>query len=230
MINKKILALAFLLFHISTSVEAAFILNGTRFIYDEGRNNISFEISNESKSTYGSQVWIENVESLNSDVSFIPMPAFSKIAPKSTQIVRLRKVNSKLDQDKESLFWLNVQEIPPLYKGEGNKMTIAVNTKVKLIYRPELLKEGRKDAESKLFFSKNEESYQIVNPTPYYFAIISFSKNGNKIKLKEDTYQKISMMAPFSEIIINEVEGLELSGIKIEAIDDYGAINNYEVN
>ncbi|YBQ81219.1 fimbria/pilus periplasmic chaperone [Escherichia coli] len=45
----------------SSSALAAFTLNGTRFIYEEGKKNISFEVTNKSDNPYGGQVWIENV-------------------------------------------------------------------------------------------------------------------------------------------------------------------------
>lgn len=39
---------------------AAFVLNGTRFIYEEGKKNVSFEVTNNADKTYGGQVWIDN--------------------------------------------------------------------------------------------------------------------------------------------------------------------------
>lgn len=39
---------------------AAFVLNGTRFIYEEGKKNTSFTVTNEADKTYGGQVWIDN--------------------------------------------------------------------------------------------------------------------------------------------------------------------------
>lgn len=41
---------------------AAFTLNGTRFIYDEGRKNIAIEVKNNSDKTYGGQVWVDNLD------------------------------------------------------------------------------------------------------------------------------------------------------------------------
>ncbi|ELE1583982.1 fimbrial chaperone protein, partial [Salmonella enterica] len=38
-----------------SSAMAAFTLNGTRFIYDEGKKSISFEVSSSSQETYGGQ-------------------------------------------------------------------------------------------------------------------------------------------------------------------------------
>ena len=67
---RLIISLLLTLCAFSQSAHAAFILNGTRYIYDEGRKNISIEINNESKETYGGQVWINNVLSSEKEVSF----------------------------------------------------------------------------------------------------------------------------------------------------------------
>ncbi len=42
-------------------------------------------------------------------------------------------------KDRESLFWLNIQEIPPISSADdSNVLAVALNTQVKLIYRPKI--------------------------------------------------------------------------------------------
>lgn len=201
---------------------AAFTLNGTRFIYDEGRKNISVEVSNVTDHTYGGQVWVDNTTTPSSEVYFTPAPSFFKVEGKEKQIVRLLNINSDLPADRESLFWLNVQEIPPAPKEGGNVLALALNTQVKLFYRPKNIKEGRDKAEQQLEISGTK----LKNPTPYYFAITSVSVNGIKIKPSSSLDKKLSQMAPFSEVDI----GQTLSGtVVIEAIDDYGARREYKL-
>ncbi|EKR5256348.1 fimbrial chaperone protein, partial [Escherichia coli] len=53
--GKAVLAALLSLSFCSQSM-AAFVLNGTRFIYDEGKKNISFEVTNNADKTYGGQV------------------------------------------------------------------------------------------------------------------------------------------------------------------------------
>ncbi|MBC6504735.1 fimbria/pilus periplasmic chaperone, partial [Citrobacter freundii] len=55
-----------------SSAMAAFTLNGTRFIYEEGKKNISFEVSSSSQETYGGQVWVDNVSQNKADVFMVP--------------------------------------------------------------------------------------------------------------------------------------------------------------
>lgn len=88
---------------------AAFVLSGTRFVYEEGKKNLSFEVTNNADKTYGGQVWIENTYQDNG-VYMVPQPPFFKMSPKQKQIIRIMNTNTNLPKDRESLFWLNVQK------------------------------------------------------------------------------------------------------------------------
>lgn len=136
---------------ISSQSMAAFTLNGTRFIYEGGSKNSSFEVTNHATDMWGGQVWIDNVSLPTDTVTLIPAPTFFKVDGEQKQVVRVLNVNdSVLPKDKESLFRLNVQEIPPAPKTGNNVLSLAMNTQVKLLYRPEALKAGRSDAEKQL--------------------------------------------------------------------------------
>lgn len=221
--NKLIVSYAFLLnIFVVFQVNAAFTLSGTRFIYDEGRKNISVEISNANKETFGGQVWIDNTTQPSTDVFFTPAPSFFKVAGGERQIVRIMNINPTLSQDRESLFWLNVQEIPPAPKDGENVLAIALNTQVKLFYRPKALKDGRDKAEQKI----QVIGTKLKNPTPYYFAVTAVIVNGQKIKLSSELDKQLSQMGPFTEVNVDR----PLTGtIVIEAIDDYGARREYRI-
>lgn len=75
------------------------------------------------------------------------------VSPKQKQIIRIIKTDTNLPKERESLFWLNVQEIPPKPEakdGDGSMLAIAMNNRVKLIYRPTAIKDSRQDAEKQL--------------------------------------------------------------------------------
>ncbi|EIU6397273.1 fimbrial chaperone PefD, partial [Salmonella enterica subsp. enterica serovar Enteritidis] len=59
---------------VSGQAMAAFVLNGTRFIYEEGRKNTSFEVTNQADETFGGQVWIDNTTQGSSTVYMVPAP------------------------------------------------------------------------------------------------------------------------------------------------------------
>ncbi|CAD5758078.1 putative fimbrial assembly chaperone FanE [Escherichia coli] len=207
---------------------AAFTLSGTRFIYEEGRKNISFDVTNAADNTYGGQVWIDN-ESQASGVYMVPTPPFFKLAPKQKQIVRIAKTDGSapLPADRESLFWLNVQEIPPKpEKTDEPVLSIALATRVKLIYRPKGLVQGRKDAEKKVEVVQKGGISYLKNPTPYYFAVVKVKVNGQAIRLSKEEDMAVSMLAPFSE---QPVKGIPAGAktVSIEAINDWGGPESY---
>ncbi|EJH8995747.1 fimbrial chaperone [Salmonella enterica] len=224
----KTLLLSMLMTSLANPAQAAFTLNGTRFIYEEGKNNISFEVTNHSESTYGGQVWIDNISEEASNVFFVPSPPFFKVNAGNKHIIRLMNVNDALPKDKESLFMLNVQEVPPKPKAEeGNVLAIAMNTRVKVIYRPESISAGRKDAEKQLVLVNRDGSTWVKNTTPYYFAITNVKINGKLLNLKDDVRQSLAQLAPFSEV--NTRTTLNSGKISVEALNDWGGAVDYEV-
>ncbi|AHK19618.1 fimbrial chaperone [Yersinia similis] len=204
---------------------AAFVLNGTRFIYEEGKKNLSFEVTNQAEETFGGQVWVDNTNQ-GDGVYMVPAPPFFKIGANQKQIVRIMKTDSRLPTDRESLFWLNVQEIPPKPKTEDkNVLSVAVNTKVKLIYRPKSLIEGRKEAEKNVRVIHNGGKTYLSNPTPYYFAVIGVKVNGQAVKLSSAEQNALAQMAPLSEVLIGKHA---LNGtVTIDAVNDWGGVDSY---
>ncbi|EBS5581411.1 fimbrial chaperone protein [Salmonella enterica subsp. enterica serovar Oranienburg] len=207
---------------------AAFSLNGTRYIYEEGKKNISFEVSNSNEETWGGQVWIDNESQNKNDVFIVPSPPFFKVDGGSKQIIRLMNVSDTLPKDRESLFMLNVQEVPPMPKNaEGNVIAIAMNTRVKVIYRPKALTEGRRDAEKQLTLVNRDGSLWIKNPTPYYFAVVKVKNKGIEQKLTEEVVDSLSQLKPFSEV---NTRLKNLSGeVSVDALNDWGGAVNYVV-
>ena len=147
-LNKLFICASLFLF--TTSSQAAFVLNSTRYIFDEKRDNISLQITNESSQEYGGQIWIDNQSQDDKKVYFVPTPTFFKVAEKHKQVLRILKINKTLPENQESLFWINVQEIPKAPKDGVNALSIALHTQVKMIYRPDKLKEKRQNAEKNI--------------------------------------------------------------------------------
>lgn len=211
---------------LSTPAMAAFVLNGTRFIYEEGKKNISLEVTNNAKDTYGGQIWIDNVSQNPSDVFMVPSPPVFKVDAGKKQIIRLMNVNPALPADRESMFRINAQELPPKpAQTEGSVLAIAMNTQVKLIYRPKALNDGRKDAEKKLT-TLNKGTTWLKNPTPYYFAVTGLKVNGKTVAIPKDKTAGLAMLAPFSEVDT----GLNAGGkVTVLAINDWGGVQDYEI-
>lgn len=206
---------------------AAFVLNSTRYIFAGDKDNISVQVNNESSQEYGGQIWIDNANARDQNVYFAPSPTFFKVSGGHKQILRVLKINDSLPKDKESLFWVNVQEIPKAPKEGTNSLAIALHTQVKMIYRPESLKEGREDAEKNIKSIHEGGNTILYNNSPYYFAVINVKQNGHDVKLSEETKNKIAAFAPFEKVSL----GSKLSGkdISIVSFDDYGVDREYKL-
>ncbi|EEV0101560.1 fimbrial chaperone [Escherichia coli] len=207
---------------------AAFVLNGTRFIYEEGKKNVSFEVTNNTDKTYGGQLWIDNTSQGNG-VYMVPQPPFFKVGAKQKQIIRIMNTDSNLPKDRESLFWLNVQEVPPkpeVNDGEGSVLAIAMNTRVKLIYRPASIKDGRKDAEKQLKLEQHGNETWLKNPTPYYMAVISVKNNGKDVDLSDKVMTELAQLKPFSDVNLGKKVSEKLT---VDAVNDWGGVQTYEV-
>jgi P pilus assembly chaperone PapD len=213
------------------SAHAAFSLSGTRFIYNSQQKNISLQVTNDGNTLYGGQVWIGNGDHPSDKVYFIPAPAFFTLQPNQTQIVRLINVDNKLPQNKESLFWLNVQEIPQAVKNKGDEgsLQIAMDTRVKLLYRPQDLQAARSGAEQKTQIEDVNGKAVLKNPTPYYFAVVDVTNNGKPLALSANTNQNLAEFKPFSSINL-DVNYSQIHDLTVKAINDYGAVVTYRLN
>ncbi len=208
---------------------AAFVLNGTRFIYEEGKKNISFTVTNEADKIYGGQIWVDNTNQGNG-VYMVPQPPFFKVGAKQKQVIRIMNTDTSLPKDRESLFWLNVQEVPPKPEKkdtEGSVIAIAMNTRVKVIYRPLSIKDARQGAEKKLMLEQRGNVTWLKNPTPYYMAIVGLKINGKEMVFSDKVARELTQLAPFSDISL----GKNISGVlSVDTINDWGGIQSYEIH
>ncbi len=69
---------------------------------------------------------------------FIVLPPIVRIEPGKGQSWRLVFNGSRLPQDRESLFWFNLLDIPPEPKNgkTDNYLQLAIRSRIKLFYRP----------------------------------------------------------------------------------------------
>jgi len=210
---------------LASQAQAAFVLNGTRFIYHGDQNSVNATVRNDSKLTYGGQVWVANATPQAEQTHFIPTPTFFKLGAGQSQVVRILGVQTdELPQDRETLTLLNVQEIPPAPKNPGNAISIAVNTQVKLIYRPQALHSGRKNAADRLRLSPGANGLTIDNPTPYYLAITALRQGEQRLRLSAASDKAMATLAPFSKTVLDE--RIPLKGLSVETLDDYGAVRS----
>ena len=117
-----VLAFALLL---TQAAAASVIINGTRVVYPGNEREVTVKLDNHGTSPALVQAWLDDgdpkVTPENSDAPFVLTPPISRIEPHKGQTLRLMYTGKPLPQDRESVFWLNVLEVPPTPTDEGAK-------------------------------------------------------------------------------------------------------------
>ncbi|CAH0530405.1 fimbria/pilus periplasmic chaperone [Vibrio hippocampi] len=217
-----------LLLFIPLPLWAAFSLDGTRFVYHETAKSMEVQVTNSEERDYGGQVWVENYTHSAQESYFAIYPALFKIGGQSVQQVKFINI-APLSKDQESLFYINVQEIPPIASDNqmNNAIAIAITTKVKLFYRPESLKKDRPSAEKNITARRTAKGIVLENPTPYYFAV---TKVHQLPDLPKATMDNLAIFSPQSEVILPVSQQTQLKELSFLAINDYGGRNEYTVS
>ncbi|EPE2486102.1 fimbria/pilus periplasmic chaperone [Escherichia coli] len=200
--NKKItrLFVGSLLLSGAFSSEAAVSLDRTRAVFNGESNSMTLNISNDnSHLPYLAQAWIENEQQQKiTSGPLVVTPPVQRMEPGEKSVVRIQSTPDvkKLPQDRESLFYFNLREIPPK-SDKSNVLQIALQTKIKLFYRPESIKTMPDDVwQDKLILHKVSDGFRIENPTPYYITVIGFA--GSEKAAQEDKFEAV-MIEPKKE-------------------------------
>lgn len=215
------------------TAQADVIIHGTRVVYPSAARETTLQVSNQGTEPSLVQLWIDEGDSKSmpedSKAPFVIMPPLSRINPDRSQSFRILAlpIASQLSQTQETLYWLNVLEIPAkpnlaLNEVESrNYLQIAVRSRIKVFYRPNLIKKQINTASEKLQWYRNNKSQVMVkNPTPFYITIKSIDQKRNNQDV--NLYSKGMMLAPYSEqtLILNAPRYDNLFYV---TLNDYGA-------
>ena len=124
----------------SMSAQASVVIGGTRVIYPGSAREVTVRLNNVGRDPSLVQVWGDrgdaSVLADEADAPFVIMPPIFRIEPAGSQALRMTYTREPLPQDKETVFWLNVLDIPPsppsTGAGDANLMQIAVRTRIKI--------------------------------------------------------------------------------------------------
>jgi chaperone protein EcpD len=226
---------AALLGSVTAYTHAGVSVSGTRVIYPEQSKQVSVRLSNGGNHPVLVQAWIDTgdpkakPEALS--VPFVLMPPVFRMEAGKAQVMRLSYTKGPLPQDRESVFWLNVLEIPPKANGgeePQNLLQIAYRTRVKLFFRPKDLKDDPAMAADRVKWSllktDHGSALRAENPTPF---AVSYSAIG--VRTSRRTIQATpDMVMPFgvATFPLQEDIGGIPQPLKIEysTVNDYGAL------
>jgi len=220
-------ALSLALITINGGAHAAISLSGTRLVFDEGRKEESVIVRNDGEDIVV-QSWVESEQ--GADLPFAITPPLVRVAAKQQQLLRVLFSGSNLPSDRESIFWLNVQEIPQS-AGEENTLQLAVRQRIKVFYRPKGLPgtafAAPEQLEWRLLNTSGGQQLQIKNPTPYYITLIDLVLYG----AKENKVAEARMLTP-GEVMTIPVNNVASSKRRLQfgSINDYGGRDLFSVD
>ena len=191
MLNTRLTAkaLALLVLGLSQGAYAAVGLDRTRVIFDGGKDATSVNITNNNTQLpYLAQGWIEDEAGKKITSPLIVLPPVQRLEPgKQSQVkVQTLPAAKSLPQDRETVFYFNLREIPPR-SDKANTLQIALQTRIKLFYRPQAITPSQQDLsnpwQEKLTLTLEGERYRVNNPTPYYVTLVDArsSKDGKTV-------------------------------------------------
>lgn len=224
-----------------SSAYAGVTINGTRVVYPANQREVSLSMVNDGKEARLIQAWIDSGDASEragtSKAPFLITPPMARVDPGKGQTLRIMFTGaSSLPQDRETVFWLNVLEIPPKPKAgtdaAENFMQLAVRSRMKLFYRPVGLQGSPDAAPDQLTWRLVSEGkgYRVecTNSTPYN---VSFSDLSFKGVPEQPSVTKGGMCKAMGK------DTFPISGepgsdgkLVVTVINDYGGFNPHEAS
>lgn len=223
-------------------INAGVQISGTRVVYPAAERSVTVNVINDGKEPRLLQVWVDDGDSTDTAATtqapFLVTPPVSRIDPGMGQALRITFSGSQAMTDRESVYWLNVLEVPPRPRRDGiandeqNFMQLAVRTRIKIFYRPISLKGDPLKTLDKLKWRVVRKGVEYLlectNPTGFN---ASFNYIGLKGQVREKSVQGGGMCPalgteefPIDPKIIPAAQGV----IAFSAINDWGGFMDKE--
>ena len=217
---------------------ASVVVGGTRVIFPADEREVTIRVSNVGTAPALVQAWIDDGDASASpdtiEAPFLLMPAMFRLDPTKAQTLRLihtQDAKTPLARDKETLFWLNVLEIPPKPQaGEAgaNHLQLAVRTRIKVMFRPQGLpgKPGDAPGQVRWELAHVGNAYRLkgTNPTPYHVNLgaLSLVADGQTV----DAGSGFIKPGESEEFALPALKNGPRAGAQVQyrAINDYGAV------
>lgn len=182
------------------------VITGSRIIYPSDARERSLHMSNRAEYPSLVQAWMdrgsEDSTPETADAPFIVTPPVFRMEGRSGQSIRLRFTGEDLPADRESLFFLNVLQIPPSHVDqEGrNQFVIMPRHRLKVFYRPRTIAQAPQQVPDLLSFDVRAEGDHwligVRNPTGYF---VTFSEVDAGLREQRAPVAFDSSLAPFSK-------------------------------
>lgn len=182
----------------------------SRVIFSAGAVEQSLQIYNVNRYPVLVQAWVDDgrldavPQASKSPVVVLP-PIFRMGAGDQLNL-RLISAGTRLPTDRESVYWLNLYEMPATAKrpkpANDADLTVTMRTQIKVFMRPGKLPYSPTELHKRLVFSLHRTgdalALTVDNPTPYYATI-----GVVQVTLGERSQEHpVDMIAPFSRTTV----------------------------
>lgn len=211
----------------ATPSHAGISLDVNRVVLAGPKKEASVLMLNDESTAFMAQSWIEPFSaSTNQDVPFAITPPLKRLNGNARQQLRILYQGSGLAADRESVFWLSVQEVPQKSNDE-NILQIAVRQRIKLFYRPANLPGEVDQAPSRLQWrmvpKDGKPGLEVRNDSAFHisFGTVNLKSGSNNYPIPAE------MLPPYSSqsFAIEGASSLAPGGaakIEFESINDDG--------
>lgn len=203
----------------AVTAHAGVIINGTRLVYQGEKKESSIGISNPDDINYLVQSGVDTGLKKGGKAPFLITPPLFRLNAKEDNVLRVVRTGGNMPEDRESLYWLNIKAIPSSRHEEGvNTLQIAINTRIKLLYRPASIKGKPEEVADKLEWHREGNDLVVNNPTPFYMNFQSVTLNGQKVA-------KATWAVPETSTRFALPANMNGNTVSWSVINDYGSIS-----
>jgi chaperone protein EcpD len=222
------------------TANASVLIAGTRVVFPAQDGEVTVRLTNDNAHPALVEAWIDNGDPKSTpdkvSVPFLITPPLFRMEAHKDQNLRIISTPAQLPTDRESLFWLNVLEIPPKPSAQEaagkNLLQFAIRSRLKLFYRPAHLPGDAQAAPGQVSWKAVADgqgyALEVHNPTPYHVTIVKLTLDvGGKSYSAEP-----GMVDPLGTLRL-KVKGLTTappagSPVAYDIVNDYGATTPFK--
>ena len=132
-------------------------------------------------------------------------PPINRIEPKKGQTLRISYTGKALPAGRESVFWLNVLEIPAKAKSADNMLQMAFRTRIKVFFRPSGLRGTPAQAAEQLSWSMSGSQVKAANASQYHVSLVRVGiKGDNRTRADVVVHGPAADQVPECNVIIGK--------------------------
>ncbi|MGO4502956.1 MULTISPECIES: fimbrial biogenesis chaperone [unclassified Dyella] len=224
-----------------SSAYAGIQINGTRVIYPAAEREVTLSMINNGTSPLLLQSWVDDGDlQANPETSkapFLLTPPMSRVDAGKGQTLRIMFTGGNPPQDRETVFWLNVLEIPTKPKatdGDSNNfLQFAIRSRIKIFYRPKGLPGNAFDAVDQVTWRVRPDGNGFIaectNPTPYNVSIASVVAKGSTVPQTIDAKGGMCPAKGTEKLPVNGDLNAAGGKLTVDVINDFGGFESHEV-